>query len=327
MQNITIQSLCVGSLLSYKNKSKDDKKEVLLLGQGWFAKGFMDHINKNKFYITNITRHKFVNTPLLISESKTNDEINNFTKKIDKIIFDDIQEIDLEKKIVATKNNNYLWSDKYLVCGLGSNEDIGNKWLPIIEKIRTNLGLKKYCIIGAGPTGTELAFYLSDKNNKVDILDMASDVYNYVDSFGKVIILDHLEKFKIGLFCNTPYTENMKEKYDEIIFATGSKPNSLTKDWKITPELKLENFDNVFVGGDCINNSKLPRNAQVAYQQGKYVAETLNGNVEKDFEFNNKGISIYIGNGTHYVEHKDTGYKGKLPSEFIKLYYYLSNKI
>lgn len=135
MQSVTVQSLFVGSFLSYKNcPSRNSKKDVILLGQGWFAKGFMDHIDKKKFYITNITRHTFVNTPLLISENKTENN-NNFTKKIDEIIIDDIQEINLDKKIIVTKNNNYLWSDKYLVCGLGSNEDIGNKWIPIIEKI------------------------------------------------------------------------------------------------------------------------------------------------------------------------------------------------
>lgn len=150
---------------------------------------------------------------------------------------------------------------------------------------------------------------------------MASDVYSYIDPFYKIEIFNRLEKSKIGLYLKTPYTENMKEKYDEIIFATGSKPNTLTKDWKITPTLQLENHKNVFIGGDCKTSNNLPKNAQVAYQQGKYVAETLNGTSEKEFQFINKGISIYVGNGKHYVEHKPSGYKGLLPSELVMLYY------
>jgi hypothetical protein len=112
----------------------------------------------------------------------------------------------------------------------------------------------------------------------------------------------------------------MKTKYNEVIFAIGSRPNDLTQGWKSTPKLNLENYDDVFFGGDCVHGSKLPRNAQVAYQQGKYIAERLNDNKENDFEYDNKGIAIYSGNSEYYVE-LSNNIKLMIPKIFVELYY------
>lgn len=322
MQSLTTQSLCVGSLVTYKKYyNYGEKTNVVLLGQGWFAKGFLENINHKKFHITNITRHEFVNTPMLlktINPKNTSDKNNKFVEKIDELIYDEITKIDLENKCVSTKNKSIYWNNGYLICGLGSNEDIGKKWLPLIDNIKNIKTNNNYCIVGTGPTGTELAFHLKDKNNFISVVDLIDkeESYKYISQKGKDIILE-----KLDITFKTPFTENMRKNFDQVIFATGSRPNDLTKGWDITPKLNLLNYNEVFVGGDCIHGSVLPRNAQVAYQQGKYVAETLNQNKfkEKDFEYNNNGIALYIGNNDYYVETKF--YNGKIPEFFVELYY------
>lgn len=333
MQTLTIESLFVGSLLSFKNhKEENNKKKVVLLGQGWLAKGFLEHIDKRKFYVINITRHEFVNTPMILKTINLKNNYkknNNFIKKIDEIIIDEINKIDLENKNLQLKYSNLSWKNGYLVCGLGSNEDIGKKWFETINKIRFDSNKKSYCIIGSGPTGTELAFYLSDKKYDVTILDMIdnSKIYNYISEKGKNIILNRLDNSQIKLLSSTPFTESMKSKYDEVIFATGSRPNNLTFGWKLTTKLNLENYNDVFFGGDCVHYSLLPKNAQVAYQQGKYIAERLNDNNHKkdDFKFENNGIALYSGNETYYVETKilENEIKTLIPSYLIDLYYFI----
>ena len=330
MQSIKHQSLFVGSFITYKNHDNNNvKTNIVLLGQGWFAKGFLDHINSKKFYITNITRHEFVNTPMLlrtIDNRNKYEKNNNFIKKIDKIVIDEINKIDLKNKYVQTQDNRIYWENGYLVCGLGSNEDIGKKWESIIDKNKNTNEIKKYCIVGSGPTGTELAFYLNDQGHYINLYDILDEkeVYNYLSNQGRDIILDKIKKSNIKLFCGKPYNNTMKDEFNEVIFATGSKPNDLTKGWIITPKLNLKNHYDVFFGGDCNNENKLPKNAQVAYQQGKYIAETLNnGEKEKDFKFNNNGIALYCGNGNYYVETKflERDIKCIIPNILVELYY------
>lgn len=298
---------------------------MVLLGQGWFSKGFLEHIDHKQFNITNITRHEFVNTPMLLKtiDAKNKYQSNTkFTKKIDKLILDEIKKIDLDNKCVETTNQSISWNNGFLVCGLGSNEDIGKKWLSIIEKNKNINKSNVYSIIGSGPTGTELAFYLADLGHIVNIFDMLDEknVYNYLSKEGKETILDRLNDKHIRLFCGKPFNKEEVEYYTEVIFAIGSRPNDLTKGWTITPKLNLLDHKDVFVGGDCIQI----KNAQVAYQQGKYVAETLNQNKFKknDFKFDNNGIALYCGDNKYYVETKF--YKGIIPNFLVELYYLFS---
>ena len=123
--------------------------------------------------------------------------------------------------------------------------------------------------------------------------------------------------------------------FNHVIFATGSRANDLTSKWNITPQLNLKGYNNIFAGGDGISinldidniskRQELPRNAQVAYQQGKYIAMRIN-NIDKkqdDFKFDNKGISIYTGLGYYYTELiiNNNKYKLSIPEQLIKIYY------
>ncbi len=321
-----ISNFIVDSISIYNKYKISYKQKVVLLGQGWFAKGFLDHINTNKFYITNITRHPFVNTPLLLKSVNSKNKYyknNKFTDFIDEIIYDDILKIDIDNKNIITKNNCISWNNGYLVCGLGSNRDIGKQWIPIIEKLKNHTQMNNYSIIGSGPTGTELAFHLADLGHNVTIFDMLDDekIYNYLTKQGKQTILEKLNYSNIKLLCGKPFTNNMEKQYGKAIFAIGSSPNYLTKNWISTSKLNLVNHNDIFFGGDCVHNTTLPRNAQVAYQQGKYIAERLNqGNIkDNDFKFDNKGISLYCSNNKYYIETNTLQFV--IHKTFVELYY------
>jgi len=287
-----------------------EKEEIIVLGQGWLVKGFLDNINHSNYKITNITRHDFVNTPMLLStinKDITNINVISNRHKIDVLIKDNITNIDLINKNVITTENKYSFNNKYLVCGLGSNTDNGIFWLDKIKEIKKLKESKKICIVGAGPTGTELAFHLNDLNHKITLLDGLPNVYTFLTPAGKQFMLDRLEELNVKLFVNKMYSNNDASNFDLVIFAVGSRSNDLTSKWKLTNKLNLEGYENVFSGGDGIV-SQYPKNAQVAYQQGCYIAQRLNKKAYKvngpdnDFKFESQGISLYCGKDKYYVE-------------------------
>lgn len=331
---------------TYKNRYIN-KQNVVLLGQGWFAKGFMEHIDKSQYRITNIYRHDFVNTPMLLktikqdqaSESNTNNRTSKFVNLIDNKIKDDIKEIDIKNEIVITNKEKISWKNGYLVCGLGSHTDIGNFWTNKINELRQLPNNQKICIVGAGPTGTELAFYLNDLKHNITIYDGLPDVYTYLTLDGKKHILDRFKCFNINLFTNKMFSETDRKSFDHVVFAVGSRPNDLTSKWKLTPYLNLEGHSNIYSGGDGRGEVGLPRNAQVAYEQGKYIALRLNSKENnKEFEFENKGIAIYTGLNRYYVELVLLGktnylgmklgingkiYSNRIPDKLMDIYYNL----
>ena len=330
---------------TFQNRNNTNKQNVVLLGQGWFAKGFMEHINKSQYRITNIYRHEFVNTPMLLKTikqdqtSNTNNRTSKFVNLIDNKIKDDIKEIDIQNEIVITNKEKISWRNGYLVCGLGSHTDIGNFWTNKINELRQLPTNQKICIVGAGPTGSELAFYLNDLKHNITIYDGLPDVYTYLTLDGKKHILDRLKCFNINLFTNKMFSESDRKSFDHVVFAIGSRPNDLTSKWKLTPYLNLEGHSNIYSGGDGRGEVGLPRNAQVAYEQGKYVALRLNSKENNnEFEFENKGIAIYTGLNRYYVELVLLGktnylgmklgingkiYSYKIPDKLMDIYYNL----
>ncbi len=302
--------------------SNDDRKEIILLGQGWLAKGFVENINRKKYKIKNITRNTFCNTPLLLSSIK--DRINgdgyndqyNLNEYVDNILYESIENIDIKNERVETDSSIISFKDKFLVVGLGTNTDNKDYWNKKFEEINTNeiMNNKNVCIVGAGPTGTELAFHLKDLNFDVTIVDgeKLDNLYKYLHLSGKNNILKELCENNIKLHTNQFFTEEFGKNFGFHIFAMGFRPNDLTSNWKIDNFQRVifdkKTTTNVFAGGDCINQD-YPRNAQVAYQQGAYIANYLNAIADnntneqiKPFEFQSNGISLYIGNNKYYTE-------------------------
>jgi NADH dehydrogenase FAD-containing subunit len=335
-----IESFAVPSFMKFKDwfnsDTKYEKKNVYLLGQGWFAKGFLEYIDKSKYTVTNVYRNQFVNTPMLLqtikSDTKLNTSITKFVANADRCILDTVESIDLPRKHFSTvSGNKYSWEGGYLVCGLGSNTDVGKFWTEKISYLKNIKPKSNLCIVGAGPTGTELGFHLTDLGHKITLYDgMDIDkLYTFLTPDGKLKILNSLKDKSIELVPSKMFGLEDKPKFDDVIFAVGSRPNDLVSKWEVTPKLNLLGYSDVFIGGDCIgiqqNNDQLvksyPKTAQVAYQQGMYVAKRLNNLKEtnEDFVYVPKGIALYKGSNSYYVEIDDL--KLTIPKIFVEVYY------
>jgi len=114
------------------------------------------------------------------------------------------------------------------------------------------------------------------KNNLIDVFDTLSEdkILSYVKPYTKKYLQQLLNEQKINLHLNSIY-DPKNHLHNEAIFCVGTKSNMLTSHLKVNEYLQLETNKNVYIGGDCANTSFI-KTAQVAYQQGVYVADRLN---------------------------------------------------
>jgi NADH:ubiquinone reductase (non-electrogenic) len=183
-------------------------------------------------------------------------------------------------------------------------------------------------IIGCGPTGSEMIGNLIDYNKfniyAIDGLSKPLNMYSdEISSYVLKIWKDNNVNLYFNNFVNkidkqSIYLNNNKINYDLAIWCGGIKKNQLTNNINnqlnnnckfgipVTPFLNVINnltnknylnyTDNVYALGDCAY-SKNPPTAQIAYQQGKYLADNFNKDFKnlKPFKPKNKGQICYIG--------------------------------
>ncbi len=307
-----------------------DKENVLLLGDGFFARGFLHHINRKKFHITQIYKDEFINPQDLMYSLQRNQIFNKgfhfrdfFNKPADKKIKQDIKSVEFiynssgcgNKSIII---NNNIFDYDHLVIGLGSQKTLKD-WKEDINSFvgKNNISI---AVVGMGQTGYEFASIMA-KNNVINMFDMLPQekVLNYVSPKNKDFLLKLLDKKNI----RTIYEKTFDPKnyfHSDFLMCVGNKPN------KLMSLLKVDEFlmsgRNIYVGGDCINNDKYPKTGQVAYQQGAYVAKRLNGDISLDepFIYKHNGTAINIGNKKVLIEGHNFLPEGTYPDFFVKFY-------
>jgi len=311
-----------------KKPEKKEKQKVLLLGDGFFARGFKSEIDYNKYSLTQIYQDSFINPQDIfyslqrgqqyVKPFNFNDKIYDiFNKKKIEKIQENIISLQINNQSAIINNKIYVYD--YLVIGLGADKSL-KSWSDelnnIIIKPRMNLA-----IIGTGPVGLELSLILNKFHN-VDIFDILSldKILSYVKPYHKKYILGQLEKNNINLSLGDFYSQE-KWNHDKLIYCVGSKANRLSANYKVNDNLQLESHNNVYVGGDCAT-TKYIKNAQVAYQQGVYVARRLNGSISNDvaFSFKSKGISLNVDDQQVLIENHGILMDGIYPDFMIKLY-------
>ncbi len=324
-----------------KKEMEKEKENIVLLGDGFFSRGFLTHINYNKFNVTQIYRDKFINPQDIIyslqrnikySQSSTIHFRDFFLPSPNKKIEVDIKELNINSdQSTITINNESNYNYDYLVVGLGAQKSL-KQWSSEINNL-VNMKNKSIDIVGMGPTGIELANILS-KNNKIVMYDLfpKDKILNYVSKRNKKFILRQFDIKNIDIFVGNPY-QYYPNSDKIVLFCGGSKINKLV-DLNITvnSSLQLETItinnilhtplkNNIYLGGDCIN-SGFPKTAQVAYQQGVYVAKRLNGEIHptEDFEYNHNGVALNLGDEKVLVQGHKFVPNGVYPDFIIKLY-------
>ena len=254
-----------------------------------------------------------------------------------------VNRIDLDAGYLTTDKGSRLeWGDLILATGTEPN-DFGipgvsqhaqgfhnlNDVATLRERIHLLRQQRKsdaaLVIVGAGPTGVELACKLADLlegSALIHLIEVGDEILARSRSFNRTKAQAALERRQIRLHLNTSVTAvtdtqvqlagGTSLRHDGLIWSGGSrpslpplKPESLVErsGISINADLRVSGQANVFAIGDSSHHAEAPwpGTAQVAMQQGEAVAAALAamaaGQEPEPFEFEDRGEMLSLGLG------------------------------
>ena len=278
----------------------------------------------------------------------------DFCKNILK--FKDNLEIEYEYLVLSTGSSHNSFSIKGVdeFCYFFNDINDLNKLKVFLDKESNSLTKENLFIIGAGPSGIELACKLSDlyaHKFNIQIIEKSREILSKNKVFNREEAEKALKKRDIKILFNTTVdeiTENEIQIIDQsckknklvhsgIIWTAGVKPNlpriknDVFKSFGklvINEYLQMKEFNNVFALGDISTlegAEPLPKTAQVAMQQGKHAASNLNLLINKKellpFEFKDNGEMISLGLGEGSISALGITLSGKFAFELRRLIY------
>ena len=358
------------------------KKPIVIVGSGFGGVNAALHLRKNNpdysiLVIDSKTQFEF--KPLLYEVFS--DEIKSWevNPSFDSIyansgitfIQNQVNFIDFDKNLLVLQDDLKI-EFLYLVLSTGSTpNDFSIKgvkdYCSFFNTNKDQLNLKKLLdktivsgksnkiiIIGAGPSGVELACKVSDlykSKFEVILVEKSSEILNNSKIFNKEEAEKTIEKKNINLMKNCSVIEindeqillsnnlNEVEKipYFEVVWTAGIKPNlpqfnqqieKINNKILINNNLQLQNYSNVFVIGDISqieSNDSYPVTAQVAMQQGEHVALNLKLLINNEkllpFKFNDNGEMMSLGIGEASISGIGLTFSGKLAYDLRRIIY------
>ena len=286
--------------------------------------------------------------------------IRNHVKFIDfdknLLILQDDLKVEFEYLVLATGSSPNDFSIKGVkeYCSyFNTNKDQLNL-KKSLEKPTSAATNNKIFIVGAGPSGVELACKVRDlykQKFEIYIIEKTSEILNNSKTFNKEEAEKAIEIKNINLIKNCSVIEitdeeislinnfNQVEKfpYFEVIWTAGIKPNLPELNQQIqrnnnkiliNNQLQLKEFPNVFAIGDISqieSNNSTPVTAQVAMQQGEHVALNLQLLINNEkllpFKFNDIGEMMSLGIGKASISGLGFTLSGELAFDLRRIIY------
>ena len=223
-----------------------------------------------------------------------------------------------------------------------------------LKKPLSNDSSKKIFIIGAGPSGVELACKINDIYNskfEINIIERTSEILNKNKIYNKEEAEKTIEAKNINLLTNSSVIE-IKDKeilisnelnqvnqfqYFAVIWTAGIKPNlpefvqkiqKINNKILVNDKLQLPSYPNVFALGDISGiegKPNLPVTAQVAMQEGIHVASNINLLIRNKtlvpFDFKDNGEMISLGVGEASISGLGLTLSGKFAFDLRRIIY------
>ena len=223
-----------------------------------------------------------------------------------------------------------------------------------LKKPLSNDSSKKIFIIGAGPSGVELACKINDIYNskfEINIIERTSEILNKNKIYNKEEAEKAIEAKNINLLTNSSVIE-IKDKeilisnelnqvdqfqYFAVIWTAGIKPNlpefvqkiqKINNKILVNDKLQLPSYPNVFALGDISGiegKPNLPVTAQVAMQEGFHVASNINLLISNKtlvpFDFKDNGEMISLGVGEASISGLGLTLSGKFAFDLRRIIY------
>ena len=222
-----------------------------------------------------------------------------------------------------------------------------------LQKIQNNKTKKNLFVIGAGPSGVEIACKIHDiylNKFNINIIERSNEILVRNKIFNREEAEKALERRKINVLLNSTVQEISDQKIsilddseikdldqDVVIWTAGVKPNLsyideqvIQKNGRIlvNEKFQINNYENSFAIGDISiikGMEDLPLTAQVAMQQGNHLAKNIDLLFqEKDllpFDFEDNGEMISLGIGEASISALGVTLSGKLAFEARRLIY------
>lgn len=202
-------------------------------------------------------------------------------------------------------------------------------------------------VIGCGLTGSELVGTLLDyRKYKVVAIDAMERPLPMFDAKLSKQAIDLWEKENVAMYFKSAVSKvqekriDIKDKpsisFDLAIWCGGIKSTPFTQKMNqrlcldnprgipVSSNLQVQNASNIYAIGDCAV-SGYPPTAQVAYQQGRFLAREFNRGIDgkRAFEYIDKGQLGYIGKGKSLYQSKQLQGGGNIIyyfNNFVHLY-------
>ena len=278
----------------------------------------------------------------------------NFSRNI--LIFKDNLNIEYQYLVLSTGSSPNSFSIRGVdeFCYFFNDMKDMRKLKLFLEKSSNSTNKENIFIVGAGPSGVELACKLSDlysHNFNIQIIEKSQEILNNNKVFNREEAEKAIKKKNINVLLNTnvdAIRENEIDiihdvdkkttlKHHAVIWTAGVKPNlpifkeDITRLFGkvlINENLQIKEFKNAFALGDIAiieNKENLPSTAQVAMQQGKHAANNLNLLINQKellpFEFKDNGEMISLGLGEASISALGITLSGKFAFEVRRLIY------
>jgi NADH dehydrogenase FAD-containing subunit len=325
----------------FNTSNNNPKPTILVVGSGWGATSFVNNINKQKYNVKVISStDSRLNQPRMIADFEPTYKELTVVPVIDSCI-----SVNKDTKTLIGQKSNYQYD--YLIIATGSeSNDFGIKGVKEhclmfktehdLQKLKDSLlTTTNITIMGAGPTGIELAFKLQMLGHNVNIIEAANTILPGFSDAIKSQIQKLMDERNISVSLNTMIksvdnntltTSLGKIKRDKIsIWTCGIRPTIFVREMTFgkafVSDGNLMVYPNIYALGDVVSG-RGPPTAQNAKQQGQYLARYFNNNFtsNEDYKYVEKGRVIDIGDGI-IIEYKN--YIIKLPSIFRNIFYVL----
>ena len=276
-----------------------------------------------------------------------------FDEKI--LEFSDDLNISYECLIICTGSlsNNFSVKGVDENCYFFNNLNDLKKLKSFLQKFQNDKIKKNLFVIGAGPSGVEIACKINDiYKNKFDIsiVERSNEILGRNKIFNREEAEKALERRKINVLLNSTVQEISDQKIsilddseikdldqDVVIWTAGVKPNLPYIDEQVTQKdgrilvnenFQIDNCVNSFAIGDISiikGMEDLPLTAQVAMQQGNHLAKNIELLFQEKellpFNFEDNGEMISLGIGEASISALGVTLSGKLAFEARRLIY------
>ena len=269
--------------------------------------------------------------------------------------FSDDLNIGYECLILCTGSlsNNFSVKGVDENCYFFNNFNDLQKLKSFLQKFQNDKIKKNLFVIGAGPSGVEIACKINDiYKNKFDIsiVERSNEILGRNKIFNREEAEKALERRKINVLLNSTVQEISDQKIsilddseikdldqDVVIWTAGVKPNLpyideqvIQKEGRIlvNENFQIDNCVNSFAIGDISiikGMEDLPLTAQVAMQQGNHLAKNIELLFQEKellpFNFEDNGEMISLGIGEASISALGVTLSGKLAFEARRLIY------